>query len=209
MNCIKLPLARNAVSAILILIALSTTAGWAQTYKVLHQFNPHNGDGYFPEGRVVLDHQGNLYGTASDGGLQTCLAQGCGAVWQLTPNPDGSWTENLIHRFDGADGAAPAIALVFDEQGNLYGTAGTRGTYTLGAIYELTPNGGTWTDTTLHQFTGGWDGAGNPDSQLNVDNAGHIYGSTAERWRLRSRHCLRSGGAAIHGSRSARIHRWH
>ena len=128
MKCIKLPHARNAVPAILILIALSTTAAWAQTYKVLHQFNPHNGDGYFPEGGVVFDHQGNLYGTTTDGGLQTCLAQGCGAVWQLTPNPNGSWTENLIHRFDGSDGAAPAISLVFDHQGNLYGTAGTRGT---------------------------------------------------------------------------------
>ena len=50
---------------------------------------------------------------------------------------------------------------------------------TLGTIFELTPNGDTWTETTLHQFTGGWDGAGNPDSQLSVDNAGHIYGSTA------------------------------
>jgi uncharacterized repeat protein (TIGR03803 family) len=187
MNCIKLPLVRNAVPAILILISLSTTAAWAQTYKVLHQFNPHNGDGYFPEGGVVLDHQGNLYGTTGDGGLQICLAQGCGTVWQLTPDPDGSWTENLIHRFDGSDGAFPANTPIFDAQGNLYGTAATRGSYGLGAIFQVMPNGGGWTEFTLHQFTGGWDGAGNPGSQLSIDTAGHVYGSTA------------SGGTYGHG----------
>jgi uncharacterized repeat protein (TIGR03803 family) len=179
MNCVMLPLIRNVVSATLILISLSATTAWAQTYKVLHQFNPNNGDGYFPEGGVVFDRQGNLYGTTGDGGLETCLAQGCGTVWELTPDPDGSWTENLIHKFDGSDGAFPANFLVFDTQGNLYGTASTRGSYSLGAIFELTPSGGIWTESTLHQFTGGWDGAGNPGSELSIDNGGHIYGSTA------------------------------
>ena len=187
MFCKRLSLAGSTVLAILIFISTSTTTPWAQTYKVLHQFSPYNGDGYFPEGGVVLDRQGNLYGTTGDGGLETCLAQGCGTVWELTPDPDGSWTENLIHKFDGSDGTFPANSPVFDAQGNLYGIAGSGGTYTLGAIFELTPNGGTWTDTTLHQFTGGWDGAGNPDSQLDVDPQGHIYGSTA------------SGGAYGHG----------
>ena len=37
-----------------------------------------------------------------------------------------------------------------------------------------------WTESTLHQFTGGWDGAGNPGSELSIDNGGHIYGSTAQ-----------------------------
>ena len=178
MPCTRLPRAGNAVLTILILIAISTSVR-AQTYKVLHQFNPNNGDGYFPQSEIIFDHQGNLYGTTGDGGLETC-GQGCGTAWQLTPNPDGSWTENLIHKFNGSDGGFPAGFLVFDTQGNLYGIAGDRGSYGLGGIFKLTPGGGMWTESTLHQFTGGWDGAGNPGSALSIDNGGHIYGSTAE-----------------------------
>lgn len=186
MRCKRMSLAGNTVLAILTFISVGTITTWAQTYKVLHQFNPNNGDGYFPQSGVLLDSQGNLYGTAADGGLQTCLAQGCGTVWELTPNPDGSWTENLIHRFVGSDGAFP-VSLVFDTRGNLYGTAAGDGSYGLGAIFELMPNGGTWRESTLHQFTGGWDGAGNPGSEVSIDNAGHLYGSTA------------SGGVHGHG----------
>jgi uncharacterized repeat protein (TIGR03803 family) len=167
-------------AAMLIWLCLLAKSAPAQTFTVLHQFNPDNGDGYLPEGSVILDSQGNLYGTAADGGLRTCVAAGCGVVWELTPNRDGSWTENLIHEFDGSDGDFPAGALIFDQRGNLYGTEASDGSYGLGTIFELTPGGGAWTESTLHQFTGGWDGAGNPGSVVSIDNAGHIYGSTSE-----------------------------
>ena len=98
----------------------------------------------------------------------------------VDPQRDGSWTENLIHKFDGSDGDFPAGALIFDQSGNLYGTAASDGSYGLGTIFELTPGGGMWTESTLHQFTGGWDGAGNPGSVVSIDNAGHIYGSTSD-----------------------------
>jgi uncharacterized repeat protein (TIGR03803 family) len=167
-------------AAMLIWLCLLAKSAPAQTFTVLHQFNPDNGDGYFPEGSVILDPQGNLFGTAADGGLPTCVADGCGVVWELTPNGDGSWTENLIHEFDGSDGDFPAGALIFDQRGNLYGTAAGDDSYGLGTIFELAPGGGAWTESTLHQFTGGWDGAGNPGSVVSIDNAGHIYGSTSE-----------------------------
>ncbi len=169
-----------ALALVLSWLCLLGQSATAQTFTVLHKFNPYNGDGYFPEGSVILDSQGNLYGTAGDGGLTTCHAGGCGVVWELTPDGDGTWTENLIHKFDGSDGDFPAGALIFDQRGSLYGTAASAGSYGLGTIFELTPGGGTWTESTLHQFTGGWDGAGNPGSVVSIDNAGHIYGSTSE-----------------------------
>ena len=78
---------RGATLALpLLFLCLLAPLAPAQTFNVLHKFNPYNGDGYFPEGSVILDSQGNLYGTAADGGLTTCVADGCGVVWELTPN---------------------------------------------------------------------------------------------------------------------------
>jgi uncharacterized repeat protein (TIGR03803 family) len=161
------------------LIMMLAQAAHGQSYKVLHNFNPNNGDGYFVSGGLALDGSGNVYGTAAEGGLTVCPAEGCGVVFELSPNADGTWSEALIHLFDGVDGGFPAGPVVFDSRGNLYGTAADRGTYQYGAIFELTPGGrGTWSERTLHQFTGGADGAGNPGAGLVFDHAGNLYGSS-------------------------------
>ncbi len=56
--------------------------GW--TYTVLHQFTGF--DGEEPYGGVILDPSGNLYGTASEGGVNQCQFEvGCGTVWEITP----------------------------------------------------------------------------------------------------------------------------
>jgi uncharacterized repeat protein (TIGR03803 family) len=162
----------------LVFISLSS-AGWAQTYKVLHAFNPDNGDGYFPQAGVILDAQGNIYGTATKGGLETCPGDGCGIVFQLTPNPDGTWNENPIHEFNGSDGDSPE-PLIFDTNGDLVGVTGDGGINNQGTIFKLTPNGGDWIETTLHRFTRGWDGVGNPGAVLNIDPHGQIFGSTIQ-----------------------------
>jgi uncharacterized repeat protein (TIGR03803 family) len=63
-----------------------TFANGSWTYTFLHDFD--QSDGWGPEGKVVIDGQGNLYGTTSLGGLQNpaCIAGGgCGVVWEITP----------------------------------------------------------------------------------------------------------------------------
>jgi uncharacterized repeat protein (TIGR03803 family) len=122
------------------------------TFTLLHTFN-QNTDGGFPNGGLIRDRFGNLYGTASTGG-----PGGEGTVFKLAP--DGTYT--LLHSFafDGK-GSLPSGGLVRDRQGNLYGTTAIGGSgggqFGGGTIFKLAPDG---THTILYSFTGGSDGAG-------------------------------------------------
>ena len=81
--------------------------------------------GWWPSD-VIFDQAGNLYGTTSSSclpyhGNNTCW----GAVFKLSPNADGSWSESVLHYFCWGstckDGALP-VDLIMDQAGNLYGT---------------------------------------------------------------------------------------
>jgi len=105
---------------------------WKET--ILHNFKKGSG-GSGPGAGVVFDKAGNLYGTTVDGGTDC----DCGVVYRLSPNPDGTWTYSVLHRFTGYDGAQPAANLILDEQGNLYGTAITGGDGGYGVVFEIKP----------------------------------------------------------------------
>jgi uncharacterized repeat protein (TIGR03803 family) len=150
---------------------------------VLYTFTGFFPDGIAPAASLIGDAQGNLYGTAPAGGAN----QG-GVVFELTPNPDGSWTETRIYNFctlrNCADGDGPEAALVMDAQGNLYGTTemgGVGGTIPGrdGVVFKLAPALPTWTETVLHSFTGGADGT-NPIGGLVLDKLGNLYGTTSK-----------------------------
>lgn len=64
--------------------------GW--TEKVLYRFQGGSNDGEAPEGGVVQDQNGNFYGTTSEG-RNTACSDGCGTVFELSPNGSGGWTE--------------------------------------------------------------------------------------------------------------------
>ncbi len=149
----------------------------AQTLTILHAFGSP-GDGYNPSGPLTFDSQGNLYGTTWFGpAASICQGLGCGTVFQLTPNGGGTWSESNILVFNGNDGAHPGSQLIFDSQANLYGTAACpeEYCYNQGVVFELSPgSGGTWTDTTLHNFSEPWDG-GSPQGIL-FDHSGNIMG---------------------------------
>src|SRR5664279_2548239 len=136
---------------------LTPTAGGGWTEKVLYSFNGNGTDGYAPYSGLVFDAAGNLYGTTEVGGTFNY-----GAVFELTPAAGGTWTEQVVYSFanNGTDGTVPKAGVIFDAAGNLYGTTSQGGTYTLGALFELTPAaGGTWTEQVLHSFGNGTDGA--------------------------------------------------
>jgi uncharacterized repeat protein (TIGR03803 family) len=152
------------------------------TMSMLHRFKGGR-DGSFPDyGNLIFDGAGNLYGTTEAGGRGSCNWQnpGCGTIFELTPNADGSWKEKILHRFSGGyDGAGAEGALTFDASGNLYGTTLSGGARGYGNVFELTPNAdGSWKERVLHQFTGGRDGA-NPYSGVIFDAAGNLYGATS------------------------------
>jgi len=202
---------------------------WKQI--VLHRF-ASGYDGYLPTGSLILDSAENLYGTTYSGGngLPNCYAgQGCGTVFKLSRSPDG-WKETLIHRFsDVSEGTFPAAALTmdaagnlygttsqgsnggvvfklrrdprdgwkymvlhwlqgedgqfstsnlnFDDAGNLYGTTQSGGKYDQGTIFKLSPGIGGWTETVVHNFTGGADGQW-PFSGLTPNENKGFYGTT-------------------------------
>lgn len=147
---------------------------WVET--VVHGF-AGGADGSGPEGSVLIDATGNLFGTTSSGGSSTCSggAPGCGIVFELSPPSKGqtNWSETILHIFTGGtDGGGPAATLATDSSGNLYGTTASGGNagcgYGCGVAFELIRpvKGQTeWNFVVLHSFTGGRDG-GNPESPL-------------------------------------------
>ena len=132
----------------------------------------NNTDGAQPTAGLIFDSLGNLYGTTSDGG-----ANGGGTVFELSPVGQ-SWKFTLLYSFTGQQGSncGPRASLVMDGAGNLYGTTVCDGANNLGAVFELTPSGNTWNYSSLHDFTGGNDGA-YPMSNVTIDASGNLYGT--------------------------------
>jgi len=153
---------------------LAPNSGGTWTESLLYSFSGGS-DGASPYGGLIFDPSGNLYGTTYFGG-----ASGDGVVYKLTPNSNGTWTESVLNTFTGGqDGGNPGYLgnLTFDPAGNLYGTAAYGGGSGAGVVYKLTPNSdGTWTESVLHTFTGGKDGA-IPTGTLIFGPAGRLYGN--------------------------------
>jgi uncharacterized repeat protein (TIGR03803 family) len=164
----------SAVLIIAIATLASASGAPADTCKAIHVFTSTAG-GAKPVGNLTFDAAGNLYGTTFVGG-SGCR---CGVVWKLAPNPDGTWSESVLHTFTGGeDGANPLAGLIFDAAGNLYGTTGEGGgVQDRGTVFKLAPNpDGTWTENVLHRFAY-TDGA-NPVAGLIFDPTGNLYGTT-------------------------------
>src|SRR5271166_1845101 len=139
-------------------------------------------DGAYPVG-VTLGPDGGLYGTTYTGGD----GAGCGVVYNLKPPPTRPaafltpWNETVLYTFNNSnDGCDPESGVTFDNAGNLYGTTPNGGAYDGGTVYQLTRNGSSWTEKTLHAFSGGSDGS-YPSSPVVFDSAGNLYGAAAIR----------------------------
>ena len=171
---------------------LSQTSPGVWAIKTLYAFTGH-ADGAVPVSGVVLDATGNIYGTALIAGntAKQCIIgqyDGCGVVFEISPS-SGGWIYNVIHTFNGYNGALPRGILLL-KNGNLYGTTSSGGNVKFygyggfGVVFELSPSAGGWTETVLHVF--GQNAApGNPfidgkspDSGVVFDATGNLYGTT-------------------------------
>lgn len=160
-------------------LAPNPDGSWTET--VLHNFAGGTAGGE-PLGSLVFDSSGSLYGTASS----VYPEYATGAAFKVSPNPDGTWSETLLHSFKGPDGANPTSNVVFDAAGNMYFPTMSGGKYNNGTIVKMSPlPGGTWKGSLIHQFTGGQDGA-NPMGALAIDAAGNLFGSTNTGGALKS-----------------------
>jgi uncharacterized repeat protein (TIGR03803 family) len=135
---------------------LSPDGNGGMTETVLYSFGPlESGDGQQPEGGLVMDRSGNLYGTTYVGGAT--YGDGGGTVFELSPNGDGTWTETVLYRFGKLpDGELPGDSLLLDANANLYGTTSAGGSLGGGTVFELThaqsPGSPGWEETILLQL---------------------------------------------------------
>jgi uncharacterized repeat protein (TIGR03803 family) len=154
---------------------LSPKTGGGWTEKILYDFNSSGNDAACPNGGVIFDSSGNLYGTAN-GGIGNY-----GTVFQLSPS-GVAWTEKVLYRFNGGstDGYYPSGGVVFDTAGNLYGATSYGGTYSRGTIFELTPTGGGWSENIVHNFGSVADGAYPSSGNFLIDADGNLFGATGQ-----------------------------
>lgn len=149
------------------------------TESIVHAFTGGS-DGELPYAGLTADSVGNLYGTAVAGGGGACNVNGiagCGVIFKLAP--DG--TETVLYAFrGGSDGLYPYAGLTRNRAGKLYGTtyygggSGCGGSG-CGTVFQLAAGG---TETVLHAFAGGTDGAQPYLERLIEDSAGNFYGTT-------------------------------
>jgi uncharacterized repeat protein (TIGR03803 family) len=102
----------------------------------------------------------------------------------IAARPAQGQTETVLYNFcsqpNCSDGANPQSRLTPDGAGNFYGTTLKGGAYGAGTVFELSPNGsGGWTETVLHSFSGGADGANPLYSYVIFDSVGNLYGTAS------------------------------
>jgi uncharacterized repeat protein (TIGR03803 family) len=138
------------------------------TETVLYSFGSQLGDGLYPLTGLARDNKGNLYGTTYAGGSIVGGSGGGGTAFKLTL----SGTETVLYSFGSqlGDGLFPESGLVFDRQGNLYGST------LFSTVFKLTPTG---TETVLYSFGQSGDGA-SPYGGLVFDKQGNLYGTTSQ-----------------------------
>jgi len=136
-----------------VIFKLAPTADGKWDVSILHEFS--GPDGYNPNGGLVFDKAGNLYGTTVHGGS----TPPCGVVFKLSLESNKSWRYQVIHNFPipGDDeGCNPNPGLTFDSEGNLFGITAFGGNQSCddggfidpGVVFELSPNAdGSWSES--------------------------------------------------------------
>ena len=147
--------------------------------KVLYNFcaQTNCSDGALPSD-LVIDDQGNLYGTTLQGGTNNQ-----GTAFELSPSGH-TFTETVLYRFcslaNCADGQSSAAPLARDKDGNLIGTTEFGGAFNQGTVFKIVPNGGSSSESVLYSFcaqSNCTDGS-EPADGVNIDSGGNIIGTT-------------------------------
>jgi uncharacterized repeat protein (TIGR03803 family) len=162
----------TASSVLTLALLVPVGAAHAGGFTVLYSFQGGR-DGSIPEGTLIADSSGNLYGTTYAGGLNRCRDTDyrCGTVFKIAKNG----TEKVLYRFAAnKDGLQPIGGVILDSSNNLYGTTsgGPFGEGTSGSVFEIAADG---SETTLLSFPGL---PADPSDSLLLLN-GFLYG-TAE-----------------------------
>lgn len=161
-----------------LLWGLKREPGGSWRFATLYDFASGDG-GAYPNPGLVLDAEGDLYGTSDSGG-----SHGEGAAFELLPGADG-WTLSTLYAFcseRGCPDVGTTAPLAWGQEGELYGTSSGGGSDG-GEVFELAPGSDGWTYTLIHTFKPSYynqpaPGGSNPYAGLIVDAAGNLYGTT-------------------------------
>lgn len=162
----------RATAWIALMLAFSIHVAAQDAFQLLHSFT-FGVDGAHPSAALAVNAEGSVvYGTAQDGG-----SFDHGNVFRLVRTTEG-WRGAVLHSFgQGNDGWYPQAGVVFDKNGNMYGTTSEGGPYGWGTVFEMSPGaGGSWTETILHGFT--FYSEDTPIAPLAFDRLGNLYGTT-------------------------------
>jgi uncharacterized repeat protein (TIGR03803 family) len=140
-------------------------------------------DGKIPEAGLVVDADGNFYGTTNEGGVNCVQAEGCGTVFKITPQGALTTLYSFCSEKNCVDGRAPQASLLLASNGNFYGTTFNGGSHGIGiggsgTVFEITPAG---KETVIYSFCSqahcadGWE----PAAGLTEATNGKLYGTTA------------------------------
>jgi uncharacterized repeat protein (TIGR03803 family) len=146
-------------------------SGW--TAQIIYSFQGGS-DGSSPEGGLLVDASSNLYGTTNTGG-----SGGGGTVFELTPS-GGGWNFNLLYSLSDRSNSGPTDKLAMDAAGNLYGVTYSGGAHQFGSVFKLTPSGGGWNYTSLHDFTGAANDGAFPLCGPIMEANGNLYGTASQ-----------------------------
>lgn len=143
-------------------------------YSIIHRFALHLpfGQRANPEGTLVRDSAGNLYGTTLEGG-----SLHKGRAYELS----ASGRVTILHTFTGgSDGQFPHAGLLRDAAGNLYGTTEAGGNTFCegggcGTIFKIDRAN---KESVLYAFVGGTADGNDPYGGLARDRQGNLYGTT-------------------------------
>ncbi len=156
------------------------------TENILYTFigiSQGGSDVSFPNSGVFIDSKGRIFGTGSGGGDVNCN-DGCGGVYELMPQKDGTYKEAVLHIFTGGkDGSDSEGGVTVDSKGNIYGTTETgggtgcdNGGFGCGTVFQLTKSAKGYREKIILRFNGQNGYA--PFASLYLDGNNNLYGTT-------------------------------
>src|SRR5262249_30479759 len=153
--------------------------GNSYTETVLYSFAGGPADGAHPDGTLIMDGAGNLFGTTHHGGVSG-ISIGVGTVFEMVKNGSGYNAPTILHSFaGGSDGSFLQFGVIADANGNLFGTTNQGGDpggdpRGNGTVFELVKGPSGYTKITLYAFASGTADGNSPYGTLVMDASGNL-----------------------------------